>query len=258
MVERSNERLNEFERALSEQANALLEHVQRGDFSSAVQVISELNETRDRTLYQEVGRLTRTLHEAIRNFHIDAGGTQASAELSQIADASDRLSYVIELTHKAANRTMDLVEGTMPIANSISADASALKQDWERLRRRELAPEEFRDLYRRMDVFLGDLAARSDQLSSNLSDILLAQDYQDLTGQVIQKVTSLVNDVESNLVNLVVMAGQVDKIAGTRHELDPIEKDASAGYGPQIKPEKSADVVASQDDVDDLLSSLGF
>ena len=90
-----------------------------------------------------------------------------------------------------------------------------------------------------------------------MSEILLAQDYQDLTGQVIQKVTKLVREVEENLVRLVAMAGKVDKITGIRHEIN-VQKDIMSGEGPQIKTEERADVVTNQDDVDDLLSSLGF
>lgn len=252
------EGLSEFERALSEQASSLLEHVNRGDFAGAIQVISELNETRDRTLYQEVGRLTRSLHEAIRNFNIDTGNVKAQEELSRISDASDRLAYVVDMTSKAANKTMDLVEESMPLAISMREEADALKTAWGRLRRREMDPSEFRELYKRIDVFFDELTNKSDKVYNNLSDILLAQDFQDLTGQVIQKVTQLVRDVEVNLVNLVVMAGKVDRITGTRHELVEEEVSDSAGFGPQIKAEGRADVVSSQDDVDDLLSSLGF
>lgn len=251
--------LKEFETQLNEQAQSLLEHLGRGDFSGAMAVIADLNQTRDRTLYQEVGKLTRSLHEAIRNFNIDAAGdAKTQQELSEITDASDRLSYVVDMTNKAANKTMDLVEDSMPVAMSMKEEADQLKEAWGRLRRREMEPDEFRELYKRIDVFFDDLTSNSDRVYRNLSDILLAQDFQDLTGQVIQKVTRLVKDVEENLVNLVVMAGKVDRITGTKHELEEEEKNDSAGFGPQMKAEEKADVVSGQDDVDDLLSSLGF
>ena len=102
------------------------------------------------------------------------------------------------------------------------------------------------------------MTRNSDKVYENLSNILLAQDFQDLTGQVIQKVTKLVRDVEVNLVSLVVMAGKVDRITGTRHEIVEEEKNDSLGHGPQMNAETRTDVVSNQDDVDDLLSSLGF
>jgi chemotaxis protein CheZ len=250
--------LTDFEEILSSQANRLVDHIKRGDYGGALSVISDLNETRDKTLYQEVGKLTRSLHEAIRNFNIDTGDSRAQAELSEITDASDRLTYVVDMTNKAANKTMDLVEETMPLAISVKDEAAYLKVAWGRLRRREMDPTEFRELYKRIDVFFADLSVNSDRVYQNLSSILLAQDFQDLTGQVIQKVTRLVRDVEVNLVNLVVMAGKVDRITGTKHDIVEEIKDDSIGHGPQMNAETRSDVVSGQVDVDDLLSSLGF
>lgn len=246
-----------FEDTLRNQADRLKALVDQGDLAGALGIISELNQTRDQTLYQEVGRLTRTLHESIRNFHIDAQNPATQDEMSKIEDASDRLTYVVEMTNKAANKTLDLVEATMPIASNLNAEAQQLKEDWARLQRKEMKPDEFRDLSGRISVFLKRLCDDSERLSQNLSEILLAQDFQDLTGQVIKRVTSLVKEVELNLVNLVRMAGQVDKITGTVHQIE--QKEASIdGEGPQIHHEKRDDVVSGQDDVDDLLSSLGF
>lgn len=255
----SSTNMSGFEEQLKNQAADLKELVDSGNIADALKVISDLNATRDQSLYQEVGRLTRTLHESIRNFHIDtAGQTKSQEELSKIEDASDRLSYVVDMTNKAANKTLDLVEESMPIASEMKEEADILKSDWARLRRREMKPEEFRNLYKRMDLFLDKLSDQSDKVYRNLSDILLAQDFQDLTGQVIKRVTGLVKEVEDNLVSLVAMAGKVDKITGTVHEGLEQKEDVERGEGPQMHAEKRADVVSSQDDVDDLLSSLGF
>jgi chemotaxis protein CheZ len=153
---------------------------------------------------------------------------------------------------------MDLVEESMPVAHTMRDEATALRDEWQRLRRREMEPAEFRELYGRIDRFFAGLATDSDTLYSNLSEILLAQDFQDLTGQVIQKVTALVKEVEENLLGLVVMASHVDQLTGTVHQIEEKEESAEKGVGPQIKAEERDDVVSGQDDVDDLLSSLGF
>ena len=88
---------------------------------------------------------------------------------------------------------------------------------------------------------------------------MIAQDYQDLTGQVIKRVTSLVHDVEESLVSLVRMAGQVDRLAGIEHgEGVQPKKAPEKGEGPQMHADIREDVVSGQDEVDDLLSSLGF
>lgn len=244
---------------LRSQAAELVEQVNAGEYARAMTLINDLSEVRDQSLYREVGRLTRSLHEAIRNFQIDPRNAEQSEALSKMTDASDRLEYVVQMTGKAANRTMDLVEEAMPRASAIRDEAAELRDEWQRLRRREMAPAEFRDLYARIDTFFISLNTDAGAMYENLSEILLAQDFQDLTGQVIQKVTTLVKEVEEHLLSLVVMASHVDQMTGTVHELEEQEKvSAEQGVGPQIKAEEREDVVSGQDDVDDLLSSLGF
>ena len=256
---RESESAPEIQEQLREHATGLKTALDNGDLSSAMRSIAELGEVRDRSLYREVGRLTRSLHEALRNFEIDPGNQEQREELSKMADASDRLDYVVKMTGRSANKTMDLVEDTMPMSAELKSEAEALRSDWGRLRRREMQPSEFRELYRRMDGFLDRVCGDSDRMHHNLSEILLAQDYQDLTGQVIQRVTALVREVEDNLVRLMVMASDVDRIAGVVHDFEQSEKDEDKGEGPQIKAEQQkAEVVANQDEVDDLLSSLGF
>jgi chemotaxis protein CheZ len=255
--------LGDFESTLKKHAHELVQSLEKGKFGDAVQLIHELNQTRDRGLYQEVGKLTRELHSAIVNFQIDPSMPQAE-EVSQITDATERLSYVVRLTENAANRTMDLVEQSTPLMSGLTNDAAALSADWGRFMRREVGAEEFRELARRVDGFLTRSETETRQVSANLNDILLAQDYQDLTGQVIKRVTQLVTEVESNLLKLVLMASQVDRFAGIEHDHQSIrtekdqEKHLSQGEGPQIHADKREDVVSGQDDVDDLLSSLGF
>ncbi|QSP94385.1 protein phosphatase CheZ [Marinobacter salinisoli] len=240
------------------QASELSRHLEAGDYAQAMSVINELSEVRDQSLYREVGRLTRSLHEAIRNFQIDPRSPQQREALSKMSDASDRLAYVVQMTSEAANRTMDLVEESMPLAGAASEEASALRQEWQRLGRREMKPDEFRALYGRMDRFLDGLTRDAGAVYSNLSDILLAQGFQDLTGQVIEKVTALVKEVEDQMLSLVVMASHVDQLTGTVHQIDAVEVSPEEGVGPQIRANERADVVSGQDDVDDLLSSLGF
>lgn len=243
---------------LRSQANQLVEQVNAGDYASAMRLINDLNEVRDQSLYREVGRLTRSLHEAIRNFQIDPQNPEQQEALSKMSDASDRLEYVVKMTSNAANRTMDLVEDAMPRANAMREQARELRDDWQRLRRREMAPAEFRELYGRIDRFFVTMADDADAMYGDLSEILLAQDFQDLTGQVIQKVTTLVKEVEEHLLSLVMMASHVDQITGTVHDIAaPEEESPEKGQGPQINAQR-ADVVSGQDDVDDLLSSLGF
>ncbi|WP_397449062.1 protein phosphatase CheZ [Pseudomonas sp. NA-150] len=262
-MEQNESSMGDFESTLKKHAQELVQSLEKGRFGDAVQLIHELNQTRDRGLYQEVGKLTRELHSAIVNFQIDPNMPQAE-EVSQITDATERLSYVVRLTENAANRTMDLVEQSTPLVTGLNTDAAALSADWGRFMRREVGAEEFRELARRVEGFLARSETETKLVSTNLNDILLAQDYQDLTGQVIKRVTKMVAEVESNLLKLVLMASQVDRFAGIEHDHQSIrteqdqEKNLAQGEGPQIHADKREDVVSGQDDVDDLLSSLGF
>ncbi len=254
---------NGMDSEMMEQAKVLLSQLEKGNSVDAMQTISSLHFQRDQFLYQEVGKLTRSLHTAIRDLDIGSADDAASKDMSKMSDASDRLNFVIEKTENAANKTMDLVEDTIPLSSGLGDQARSLKSDWNKLMNRQMKPEEFRALSKQMDAFLDLVAEKTSSIDHNLSSILLAQDFQDLTGQVIKRVITLVKDVESSLVELVRMAGNVDHIAGIQHQVDEasiteIEKAKVEPEGPIIDFEKRDDVVKSQDDVDDLLSSLGF
>ena len=81
-------------------AENMLLQLEQGDISKAVALVNNLNEVRDRTLYNEIGRLTRALHEAIKNLNVDSVGAG-----SDIENTTDKLAYVLEMTDKSANRT---------------------------------------------------------------------------------------------------------------------------------------------------------
>jgi len=248
-----------FQQDIKELAEDLLRKIDDGDLGKVVEVVNSINDVRDRTLYEGIGKLTRGLHEAIKNL-------KAGDELSEqtgMVQASDKLSYVMEMTDKAANKTMDLVEEGMPLNSEIQGGAEELHEEWQKFLRKELAPDDFRILSKKIDKYLLKTQMSSKKISSNLSDILMAQDFQDLTGQVINRVTKLVTEVESRLVDLVAMAGEVDRITGITHtepSSNDIPQDGSENVtaeGPQTDTSLDG-VVGGQDDVDDLLSSLGF
>ncbi|MGK0500428.1 MAG: chemotaxis protein CheZ [Oceanicoccus sp.] len=254
---------------LKDRARTLITKLETGDFPGASNAIEHLNEARDRSIYREVGKLTRGLHEAIVNFDIGApadGMTGSDDSESRMANAQDRLDYVINLTQTSADKTMDMVEEGIPLATEMGSQAADLKLEWQRLLQQKMDPEEFRSLYSRVDKYLDFSITSSSKLSEELNTILLAQDFQDLTGQVIKKVISLVQEVEVRLVELMRVAGQVEELTGIvrspditadiEEGLEPVLD--SAAEGPQLNAKDRNDVVSGQDDVDDLLSSLGF
>jgi chemotaxis protein CheZ len=248
-------------------ATLLTEKLQNNQFEDASLLIESITRARDRHIFHSIGKLTRGVHDAIVNFNVDADLTknpQANSEL-EMKDASSRLQYVIQLTQQAAEKTMDMVDIASPIATNLGQKAKELRADWLRLKRREMNLDEFRALYDRMNDFLADMEVGTTALNENLQNILLEQGFQDLTGQVLKRVIGLMGDVEKDLVKLVVMASQIEEIAGivTHSPADEanrqalIEKRKVEAEGPQINKARD-NVVSGQDDVDDLLSSLGF
>lgn len=256
--------VDQFKQALQERREAMVESLSRNDFAQMAELIRQINQIRDDTLYREVGKLTRGLHNALRDFHlhIAVGADPAlQHELSEMADARSRLNYVIRMTEAAANETMDKVDESVPMLQELIQESNELSEAWAQ----------------QDDVAQGEHVARTRQLLSrmsdqgthitrHLSDILVAQGFQDLSGQVIERVITLVTDVESALVRLVRLAADVEVVAGIVPSFNEDEQaDASAGpeaalkgEGPQFRPGKPEQVVSSQDDVDELLSSLGF
>jgi len=249
---------SEFAKLFSEKASELMDRLKENDLAGAVGLIQDLQKVRDENLYQEIGHLTRALHESIKNFKLD---NNVSGAASDIDEAHEGLSYVVEMTAKAANKTMDKVDESMPLSEAISNEALEIQQEWNRFLNKEMSASEFRSLTKRISVFLDHTDKNTRKLNGNLSDILLAQDFQDLTGQVIQRITTMITDVESRLVNLVAMAGHVDQMTGIKHsdlEIENKESDPNKGVGPQLNADDNEDVASNQDEVDDLLSSLGF
>ncbi len=242
-------------------ASLLIEKLQANEYQEASALIHTLYEVRDQRIFKSIGQLTRSLHDAIVNFNIDAefSGSRSGMDGHDIRDASDRLNYVISATHDAANRTMDRVEAAAPVAMRLGKEAQSLRDEWLKLRRRELSRDEFAALYGRVEGFLQQMGDDARGLNEDLQSIILEQGYQDLTGQVLRKVIGLITDVEAELVKLVRIAGQVDTLAGIDHGVASRPGRAKGeAEGPQIHAQQRADVVSGQDDVDDLLSSLGF
>lgn len=253
----------QFTAQLQERANLLAEKLQNNNIDEASQLIHEMVEARNNHIFNSVGQLTRGLHEAIVNFHVDADLDQSPPDInnSEIRDASDRLQYVIDLTQTAADKTMDKVEAVAPVAMDLGMESAKLKEEWKRLKHGQITKEEFALLYNRIDDFLEQMGDGTELLNNNLQEIILEQGYQDLTGQVLKKVIGLISDVEKELVHLMRIACQVEEVTGLAEdggETKTTTKSDIEAEGPQIHADKKADVVSGQDEVDDLLSSLGF
>lgn len=244
---------------LLNQARSLVSQLEAGNVTGAEHVIEELGRIREQSLFRELGKMTRQLHDSLTSFALDSR-MQSLAE-SDIPDAKARLNHVITMTEDSANRTLTAVEGTLPIAEELQRSANDLLKKWSRFRNKDMSVDEFRSMSQEIDDFLGATHVNAGRIHGNLSEVMMAQDFQDLTGQIIRRVINLVQEVEDNLVELIRLSGSVE-FAVAEKAAAPDKRTADnlmQGVGPQV-PGVGDKVgsVSGQDEVDDLLSSLGF
>ncbi|EHC59243.1 Chemotaxis response - phosphatase CheZ [Salmonella enterica subsp. enterica serovar Inverness str. R8-3668] len=207
-----------------------------------------------------IGSLTRMLRDSLRELGLD----QAIAEAAEaIPDARDRLDYVVQMTAQAAERALNSVEASQPHQDAMEKEAKALTQRWEKeakaLTQRQRWDEWFdnpielsdaRELVTDTRQFLRDVPGHTSFTNAQLLDIMMAQDFQDLTGQVIKRMMDVIQEIERQLL-MVLLENIPEQSARPKRENESLLN------GPQVDTSK-AGVVASQDQVDDLLDSLGF
>jgi chemotaxis protein CheZ len=241
-----------------EQARLLVQHLEADDQVSANEIIKTITLKESAELFSEVGKLTRQLHNSLSTFQLD---DRINGLMNvDMPDARSRLEYVIKETEKAANSTMDAVERSMPIAEQLNDRLASIMPEWRKLMSRQIALGEFKHLCLTLDKLLTDASDDSKALNVMLTEVLMAQGYQDLTGQVIRRVIELVKEVEDHLISMLESFGDTDQQKEKSHTTACSSNKASSvkAEGPIIDSTNRDDVVNSQDDVDDLLSSLGF
>lgn len=239
-----------------EQAKELVQLLEMGEHETANQMVQQLAVPGSSELFAEVGKLTRQLHDSLKNFQIDPSLSNLLEE--DIPDAKKRLIHVIDMTEQAANRTMDAVESCLPIADELSQQLGKIEPQWQKLMQRQMQLGEFKGLCHTLDSFFIQASGNSNTLNSLLTDVLMAQDYQDLTGQILRRVIELVREVEESLIGLLTAFGQSSLTALPDAKPVKSKPKAHEAEGPIIDAAERDDVVSGQDDVDDLLSSLGF
>jgi len=235
-------------------AHKLIDSIESGDEINARAIMDDLASIRELDLFTEMGKLTRELHDSLNNFKLDS--KMAGLAENEIPDAQERLNHVITMTEEAADKTLSAVEEAIPLSDDLKASSLELQSRWDKFKNRKLTADEFRDLSRDLDEFFPKISTGTVLLNEKLNDILMAQGFQDLTGQIIRRVITLVRDVEEGLVSLIKMSGAPAKVNESKAK--GTERDIMA-EGPVVPGVAHAsETVDGQDDVDDLLSSLGF
>lgn len=194
-------------------------------------------------LYQRIGQVTRMLHEALRELGYDR---KLQSAASTMPDARKRLEYVASLTGRSANVVLEGVEHAQALQSSLEATASALRLRWQALYAGALPPDDFKALAAETNDFLADVQTKSVATRGHLHEMMMAQDFHDLTGQVIKKIVDIAHNVEGSLVELLLETKAAEVV------------ETGLLNGPVVGHEPASEVVASQEQVDQLLSSLGF
>jgi chemotaxis protein CheZ len=204
------------------------------------------------------------LQQALQRFSIESRLHDLAT--NEIPDARARLRHVISLTDQAAHRTLDLVEQSGPLADRLAREAAGLTELLARYHARpdtaqsaDLPTESttrrslgLLPLLQTLDEFLPAARTDAERIRRNLADMLLAQGYQDLTGQIIRSVMTLVEELEVALARLTKLAG------GDLGQQNPREQETAGAFGPVVPGVTNGEVASGQTDVDALLSDLGM
>jgi len=249
---------------LLEMATNLVSQLQANDTEDANKTIYELCKMRETSLFQEIGKLTRDLHDTLNSFSDDKNFEKFAKE--SLPDAKKRLDYVVQLTEESAHKTITVVEDSLEIINDLGKRSLALKKHGD-----DLDPQ-------KLNEYLAKTISDAKKMNASLIEVLMAQSYQDVTGQVIQRVIKLVQDIETSLVEMIRTCGlgtednAANSDAAAQKSSEAILNKAKSnkegeghGFGPAVPGVQhdndvtaSNAVVQSQDEVDDLLSTLGF
>ncbi len=232
-------------------AKNLVKALEENNETEADAILDEIASLRESQLFQEIGKLTRQLHDTLNSFEIDSKISTLTEK--EIPDAKERLQYVMTMTEEAANKTLTAVENLLPVSEQLTQQAGELADKWSRFLDKEMPYEEFKAMSREIAQHFQQSKEGLIRVQSGLNEILMAQGFQDLTGQIIRRVIELVQDLETSMVDLI-------RLSGGKVKSDSKQEEETKLPGPVVPglDDAQGGVAQSQDDVDDLLSSLGF
>lgn len=235
-------------------ASGLVTALKQGNDQDVHAILEKLTIERELSLLVDIGKLTRALHSALLNVHhvnphLDTRLTEIAEH--DIPDARGHLDYVISRTEHAAHRTLSAIEDLLPIADNISASVDEILEDCSTLGLTNPQGSAAGPVSDPVKTFFSNLKSDSQFIHARLSDVLIAQDYQDLTGQVIRRVIEVFQNVEKKLVDLLL------DLRKHQRTCVPAKGQVQAEYYTPTTT-RDEDHVVNQDEVDSLLSSLGF
>lgn len=203
-------------------------------------------------LLDRIGQLTRALHESMRELGLQKEVEKAA---EAIPDARDRLNYIASMTEQAAEKALSSIEVARPLQEEVERRANALDGRWQQWFDAPIELSDARELVSETRSYLQWVPEQTRATNAQLLEIMMAQDFQDLTGQVIKKMVDVIHEIEQQLVQALLDNMPEDRM---RRVVDDNNADTTLVNGPQVNTEGKDDVVSNQGQVDDLLDSLGF
>lgn len=206
------------------------------------------NDTNEESqVFDQIGKMTRGLHETLRALGHDKTIERTAGALP---DAKERLAYVLSMTEQAASRVLNAVDQITPLHDKTEQEARFLRQEWERVADGRKDSKAYRDTVQRTREFLQQVEVDSEASRAQLMEIVMTQEFQDLTGQVIKKIVDLAQEMETQLLSLLTIAAPAKP--GSEHK-------ESLLNGPAMDSDKhKKQAITSQAEVDSFLDSLGF
>ncbi len=197
-------------------------------------------------VHHKIGQLTRQLHDTLRELGLTE---KLQGTASELPDAKSRLSYIARLTGEAAEKVLNRVDQAKSQHDHVAAQTRHMIA--------LLVADPVAAVAKgHIMNFLTDLEKANGEVDQHLTEIMMAQDFHDLTGQVIARVVNLATNIEDQLVELLIQTAPPNapaKVAAAAPSVENVKLS-----GPVVDPGKAQDVVTSQSQVDDLLASLGF
>jgi chemotaxis protein CheZ len=204
-------------------------------------------EQEDPSMYERLGGIVRMLHNSLRELGYDRSLSDVA---SQITDAQGRLEYVATLTEQAANKVLNAVDNGMPEQDALAKKAKDMDDRWSDLFDGKLSIDEFKVLAGDSKQFATVVAEATEAEKARLLDIMMAQDFQDITGQLIKKIVAITSVAERELAQLLRDNAPPEIKAAMAAEQKPV---VDLMQGPS-----APGAAMVQDDVDSLLADLGF
>ena len=198
-------------------------------------------------VFDQIGKMTRGLHETLRALGHDKTIERTAGALP---DAKERLAYVLSMTEQAASRVLNAVDQITPLHDKTEQEARELRLAWDRVADGRKDSKAYHDTVQRTREFLQQVEVDSEASRAQLMEIVMTQEFQDLTGQVIKKIVDLAQEMETQLLSLLTIAAPT-KPAGDKKE--------GLLNGPAMDSDKNKkQAITSQAEVDSFLDSLGF